>query len=1118
MKKKLKLLMVFLLTFTLMTTNVLADDPSSTAKGGTATKGGGTGGGSGTGGCDIGSTNRECALAKGAGMRISVMYLSENGFVVVGSKTYLQYQYGYNPYTKYGLTYIGDNKDKVVKMAVNYANPGGFYGTRYEYLNGASVPSASNWTKYSYSKPSNKDNDNSYLKKGNTVIEQLDASWKGIVSLNQDWLDKTDNSKGYQDAGANFTGITTLKDILVSDGQKALPANQRLITQFITSNDLLDLGNGLKIKGLGITNIDFNDILCNTEQVYVMFEPMVTKRGSDADYLGTATEIAWLEERGVIKEGHHHLWHILTYNASHLHYLDQIEGVGQFNPDISWRFPMFKPYKEKRTCVSWECKSGGQKKDSNGNVKLNKYGKPKCKTNMEKAHKDANCNYFETKYEEACKNYKCLRNEGGNAYGVGVQFDWIGWGRGSCYTCYSETTPNVTNPNPVCNQKRTQVIEQKFVEDSAACENQPNIEATDKRSKEIHENGYLVGKTYPEGVGRKYCGVYCRDIATITYPVSLTDPISLNFTSYNRGNGKAVWPDLNNHKLSVEIRKKCVIDVKGEPGQDAINQCNATLASINQNTSGIGSPEAEFSLTYTDSVYGKENNKFINFKLNNTEPKANVQKSGNDLVYKTNVSLTDVNTTYSVFNRNTNRYQIKNKINGGLQNYHNNIGVAQLAISEASLNKAQNDSGTKSATNNNNMNIIVNKIGYSEHLLVNDGKTVLGDVNFTPYTCKYRVENPTSCASCKSKDGREYSVCCLAPTDAQAYDTYCENGYLKPEYDVPGINANDGKITRDEMKNACVCTNPNTGITYNMYDDTQFTNKEEQSCMSKVYQDALSGKNNNIITKQDLLNSSTSWQKAYNYCLNIFKKPGGSCSKPDTPTTETCPPDAQKHAGEEIPPGETKDSWCCNPILCPRHCTCKSKVDNQSVVYITAEKVKILKEGKVTDETEACNLAKNTSPLCVNSGGPGGPGGPGTPTTNSSENYLYHTIDLTNPFVESSLMASSSNAQNRIPGSNWTSAIANNQTTLTTKYITSKSDIYTSNKSALYTIELSPSATNKVREYNKTHDYNDFTLDCTDKVCKSTFLQGFVTPKSTMYTTTKGQLETKINNYRRENK
>ena len=1098
MKKKLKLLMVFLLTFTFMTTNVLVVTATSSNDGSGQSSGAKKGGGSGGGGsssnpsgggsqaCQPGDKSKNCSLTRGAGMRVSVMYRNENGtYTIVGSKTYLQHKYGYEHNNRTPIGELG----KGIKMTVNYNNPGNFYGTRYEYLYARGVPSTGNWVVYEYHAPSNKDRDNAYLKKGNTKITQLDASWQGNPYTNI----QGGSQVGKAATGYSFGALESFRKSLITDQQQALKANERLITQYITTSGKIQVGSRT-IEGLGIANVDFNEVLCETSQVFLMIEPMITMRGGDGyDYLGTATELATLIAGNKVGEVYD-LTKMLTYDGG---YIDKNSGVGLFNPDIHWEFPMALPpvKKVKGPCAQWKC-DNAKNRNGQGGCTKGHY--------VKKKNGDKKCETWSYKEEPSCKDYKCLRNAGNFAgnYGVGVQFDWIGWG-GTCYTCYSETNPTVTNQTPVCNQKRTQVIEQKFVEDSSACENQPSIADTDRRSKEIHESGYLIGDTFPtiNQMGRKYCGVYCRDIATVTYPISLTDSIHLNPTSNGKANGTAVWPDLNTHKLSVEVRKKCVVDINGKPDQVYINQCNEALKKI-QDQSGVGHGTAEFKLTYTDAEYGG-NRKFPITMSNVSTTQTGIttnsdSKLESDLVYKATGSLSDANKTYSVYNRKTNRYQIRSQISGGLQKYHNDFKIAQLAISEKSLNKAKNDSGAESQTNNNKMNIILNTLGYDNHLLVQGGKTTHGDITLGNYTCKYRVESPTttpSCETCKSRKNPNavINVCCLGPTGAQAYDTYCENGYLKKEYDdVYNPNYDKSKAESDlkrgilnvnTMENACSCTNPNTSVTYNMYDDINLTNTGERACMSSYYKDNKSA------------NTLDAWIKAYQHCIGIFEKAGGSCSKPSNTPTEKCPENAKKHAGEDIPPGETKETWC-TCATCYNACVCPARSD-LAYTYITSIATRLLEEGKAKDYNSACKLAKNTS--CSNGSDiPGGPGG-GTPPVNASENYLYHTIDLTNPFVESSLVASSSDTQNRLPGSNWTSTVQNNETTLTTKYITSKSNIYNNNK-PLYTIDLTPSVTSAVRNYNKNNDYSDFTLNCDDNtgLCKSTFLGKTVSVSGTM--------------------
>lgn len=106
---------------------------------------------------------------------------------------------------------------------------------------------------------------------------------------------------------------------------------------------------------------------------------------------------------------------------------------------------------------------------------------------------------------------------------------------------------------------------------------------------------------------------------------------------------------------------------------------------------------------------------------------------------------------------------------------------------------------------------------------------------------------------------------------------------------------------------------------------------------------------------------------------------------------------------------------------------------------------------------------------------------------------IYRPIDLQNPFP------GQTNYQ-RATGSNWcaynvktgklnckstngvaTTHIQNNRST-------DDENVY--NLTPLYEVNLDPTIMKSIRKYNKTHEYDDFTLDCTNgKTCYSTFLR-----------------------------
>ncbi len=109
---------------------------------------------------------------------------------------------------------------------------------------------------------------------------------------------------------------------------------------------------------------------------------------------------------------------------------------------------------------------------------------------------------------------------------------------------------------------------------------------------------------------------------------------------------------------------------------------------------------------------------------------------------------------------------------------------------------------------------------------------------------------------------------------------------------------------------------------------------------------------------------------------------------------------------------------------------------------------------------------------------------------------IYRTINLNNPFPSklgnagnSSVFWSNGINVGRRPGNNW-----NNKRLVENKILNNRGvkgeAVYT--KTPLYTITLDATKIRKIREYNKTHKYSDFTLRCATKgggKCISDFLR-----------------------------
>lgn len=95
---------------------------------------------------------------------------------------------------------------------------------------------------------------------------------------------------------------------------------------------------------------------------------------------------------------------------------------------------------------------------------------------------------------------------------------------------------------------------------------------------------------------------------------------------------------------------------------------------------------------------------------------------------------------------------------------------------------------------------------------------------------------------------------------------------------------------------------------------------------------------------------------------------------------------------------------------------------------------------------------------------------------------IYRPISLTNPFPYTE---NEGDYAYRAFGGNWSQSLA--ETYVLNNRNVSDYDVY--ELEPLYTITLTPSDIKSIREYNKTHNYNDFNLTCTDGYnCLSSFL------------------------------
>lgn len=136
------------------------------------------------------------------------------------------------------------------------------------------------------------------------------------------------------------------------------------------------------------------------------------------------------------------------------------------------------------------------------------------------------------------------------------------------------------------------------------------------------------------------------------------------------------------------------------------------------------------------------------------------------------------------------------------------------------------------------------------------------------------------------------------------------------------------------------------------------------------------------------------------------------------------------------------------PIVCPDGTDITSCVSNKTYGG--------------TDETEARNLC--TAELCGNIDSPIG----------SGLDIIYRTIFLDDPFP-------SIKGSVRVPGANWGGSksltINKKYTGLVEEYITSTADKMYQGK-PMYSITLTPKAIREIKNYNKSHGYDDFELTC----------------------------------------
>lgn len=130
--------------------------------------------------------------------------------------------------------------------------------------------------------------------------------------------------------------------------------------------------------------------------------------------------------------------------------------------------------------------------------------------------------------------------------------------------------------------------------------------------------------------------------------------------------------------------------------------------------------------------------------------------------------------------------------------------------------------------------------------------------------------------------------------------------------------------------------------------------------------------------------------------------------------------------------------------------------------------------------------ARNISSFCETNCGD-----PNTEFTTPKINMVYRAIDLSNPFPGYT-------GSGRESGLNWDTNSINQYITFNRNIVIINGDKTEANpdliyqEEPLYTIKLDSTTIKAIREYNDTHAYDDFTLECTEGTeCFSTFLKDY---------------------------
>ena len=557
--KNIRNLIVFIFVFMVAIGNVAADNIQDSGTTGTGGSGGSTSGE----GCGRHTTEAKgCVLQHTAGMRVSIMQKQDDGtYTVYKSKSYLQPGFDRSQ-GRVGMD--GGDGHARFYMYVDYTNPGGYWGSRYEYLTGTKPVKVL----YNYSRRTSDSTRGtpSKVTKGDVVITELDAST---------WTQLDYAPSGYRigTRGYTYTEHVTFKDIEIFKeilGEKPANADFKVeesnFYKYVTSNRQITLCKNdgrtcKKIQGMGMDWNDLKEKLCSNTDVFILLEPMIGENDAfeedgkhvEAFWLGTATEIAKhaLKRHGkTTGENNINLWWHYTYGA----YITSSNGDEH---GIPYEFPFIPVTRDKLT----KTLDGQRYSFGPGVGRTDICANYVCIGAMNA--KDA---YFGADYKRLYSTVKqFFNNEIGKnkkyvGVGVGMNYVWVGWTSELCNRCY-RTDKIQTKNNPKCdtNNDRTVTVTQKMTTDSNACKDKNQTEVK-KIVKKANKYGNLAYDPTPNKY-ENYCAIYCTDSATITYPSKLDGPVYLD---PNRGkNGKMIWPDPNKYELVTTIKKTCRTVVNG---------------------------------------------------------------------------------------------------------------------------------------------------------------------------------------------------------------------------------------------------------------------------------------------------------------------------------------------------------------------------------------------------------------------------------------------------------------------------------------------------------------------------------------------------------------------------